>query len=176
MRRFTLPALALAIGLGIGVATAAGAPEEPRPEDVSRWCSVEQQGAHALAEDLRGRGRELDAREASLRARAQQMSAAEARLDERLSQLEAARSAIEAQLAEGDAAREERVAALVKMVEAGRAAQVAAMFGALDDALAVDVLERMNRAKAGKLLAALPPQKAAALAAKLTSPIAVALP
>ena len=47
------------------------------------------------------------------------------------------------------------------------------MFQKLDPKLAVDILNRMNRSKAGKLLTALPPDLAAALAERMTAPIAL---
>ncbi|MFN7145527.1 MAG: hypothetical protein ACK4YP_17260, partial [Myxococcota bacterium] len=79
-----------------------------------------------------------------------------------------------ASLAEADAAHEAHVASLVTMVESNRAGAIAPVVAGLEDALAVEVLDRMNRQKAGKLLAALPPERAAALATRLTRPVTAA--
>ena len=62
------------------------------------------------------------------------------------------------------------------MVEANRPSNIAAMFEALDEPLAVQVLDRMNPTKAGKLLAALNPITAARLAGKMARPVSPVVP
>lgn len=125
----------------------------------------------ALVDALDRRARALDEREHALTTRETALQAAEARLGTRLDELEAMRARLDASLAQADAAREARVAALVTMVESNRAGAIAPVVAGLDDTLAVEVLDRMNRQKAGKLLAALPPDRAAALATRLTRPV-----
>jgi len=165
----------------------AGPPADPAPAEpgaepgvrvippdagaVARWCTAEQQGAHALAEGLRRRERELDEAAKTLDLRHAEIAAAEARMVERLAALEAVRAEIDTLLAGADEASEARVTDLVKMVEANRASAAAPIVAELDSALAVRVLDAMNPQKAGKLLAELPPAKAASLAERLARPL-----
>ncbi len=148
----------------------------PDPASVARWCNAEQQGAHALAEQLRRREREIDEQGRALAMRAQEIQAAEEVLTLRLTELQKTRDQIEGALTQSDAVAEKRIADLVKMVEASRANAAAPIIAALDPALAVRVLERMNTQKAGKLLAELPPVTAARLAERFTTPISIEAP
>lgn len=181
MRRGWFAVLGLLAAVG-GVAGAAplvkDAQATPEPDVVTtiRWCGEEQAGNRALADQLRHRARALDEREHSFDARQAEFGVAQGRLDARLIELAALRASIDVRLATADAAREERVKGLVKMVESNRPATIAPMFSALEEGLAVDVLERMNRQKAGKLLGALAPAKAASLASRWTRPLAADLP
>ncbi|MDP2308292.1 MAG: hypothetical protein Q8P18_19895 [Pseudomonadota bacterium] len=153
----------------------AAAPAAPISPAVTAAPSVApQEGVRTLAAALERRVRGLDEREASLLAREQGLRDAQAKLDARLTELTAIRTAISADLDRADVRRETRVGALVTMVESNRASSIAPMFGALEVPLAVDVLDRMNRQKAGKLLAALPPARAAVFATRMASPIVVA--
>ncbi len=158
-----------------GLSTAGGAfannALRPSVTEVEAYCNVEAQGAHKLSEDLRHRERELEKREYAVAAAEAELKASEATLAERLKVLQDTRDEIAALLVQSDTAREEKVAALVKMIESGRASNVAPMFGELEPGLAVDVLNRMNRTKAGRLLVALPPSHAAQLAERMTAPI-----
>ena len=173
--------LALATALLGGVAAAVAAPPPgapavavaPVPDVVAamRWCGEEQAGNRTLASELRHRARGLDEREHSFDARQVELTAAEKRLDDRMTALTKLRAEIEASLVKTDTVREERVKGLVKMVESNRPASIAPMFSALEEPLAVEVLDRMNRTKAGKLLGALSATKAASLASKLTRPL-----
>jgi flagellar motility protein MotE (MotC chaperone) len=184
--------LALAVG-GIGLVTsliaasgtAIGAPTEgegrlsglvPDPGAVLRWCGQEQAGTRQLGEELSRRSRQLDERERTMADRESELRDAETRLEQRMQALAEARTQLEAQLQEADAERDARLTALVKMVESNRATSIAPMFGQLESDLAVQVLDRMNRKKAGKLLAVLPADAAASLAEKMTEPVAVELP
>ena len=164
--------------LGTGTAALANATTTPKPDvtAIEEYCTLEQQGAHQLAEDLRRREREVEGREHAADAQRAEMATAELRLQERLTAIEKTRAEVVALLGEADEERAGRIGALVKMIEANRPASASGMFAALDEALAVEVLDRMNRTKAGRLLAALPPAKAARLAERMTAPIAVELP
>lgn len=167
-----------ALGLGTGTAAWAGASLTKKPDvtAIEQYCSTEEQGAHQLADDLRRRERELDSREHAIAAQESEMATAEERLKGRLADLEKTRAELEALLGKADAARDARIAGIVKMVESGKASAVAPMFAQLPDELAVTVLDKMNRTKAGKLLVALPPARAAALAEKMAEPIPVVIP
>lgn len=166
--------IATVVGLaGVSVAAAAQASREPGPAEVLQYCTAEQVGARKLSDDLRRRERELAAQADALKTQTVEIADAEKRLTERMTELTAMRAELTTLLAAADGERDKRVAGLVKMVEANRAATVAPMFGALESPLAVEVLNRMNRTKAGKLLAALPPEQAAGLAQSMTKPVEV---
>jgi len=167
--------LALACLGGLLTAGGAFANNALRPTitEIEQYCDVQAQGAHKLGEDLRHRERELAKREYAVAAAEAELKSAETTLAERLKVLQATRDEIAALLSQADAAREEKVGALVTMIESGRASNVAPMFDELPAELAVDVLDRMNRSKAGKLLVALPPSKAADLAERMAAPISL---
>ncbi|MSQ03744.1 MAG: hypothetical protein EXR71_17970 [Myxococcales bacterium] len=164
------------IVLGLGTGTAAWAGRDPTASEIERYCSLEDEGAHQLAQDLLHRERELDGRADALDSQRAELAAAEARLTDRLAALEKARADIQALIGVADAARDARVDGIVKMVEANRAGSIAPMFAQLDEPLAVTVLDKMKRKKAGQLLAVLPAAKAAALAQRMAEPVAVDLP
>ncbi len=124
-----------------------------------------------LVDALGRRARGLDEREASIHAREQAIADAQKKLDARLVDLESIRARITAQLDEADVERTARIAGLVAMVESNRPSSIAPMFAALDPELGVAVLDKMNRQKAGKLLAALPPARASLLATRMASPL-----
>lgn len=177
-------ALALLLGAtGAGNASvppaAAPAPTvstEPDPASVLRWCGQEQVGTHRVARELDHRSRGLDERTRTLAARESDLLAAEKRLDERLTALTELRGSLSKLLDQTDASRNDKLAALVKMVEANRAASIAPMFQELDAELAVGVLDRMNRKKAGQLLGELPAPVAAGLAGRMTDPVRAEIP
>ncbi len=145
-------------------AQAEGGPQDRR----SRVDGVEE-----LAAKLNARERTVERREASLEDREADLAAAEERLMERMKALEDLRAAIDVQLQGLDEDEERRRKGLVVMVEKMKAKEAAPVVAALDKDLAVDVLDRMNRTKAGKLLAQLPAPVAAELAQRLTAPVEV---
>lgn len=169
-------AAAVVLGTGTVAWASAGADDRPSVTEIETYCDVEERGAHQLAEELRRRARELDSRESAIAGQESEMATAEARLQARLDALDATRAELTALLGTADAERDARIDGIVKMVEAGRPSNVAPMFAQLDIDLAVTVLNRMNRKKAGKLLTALDPSKAAALAEKMAEPIHVEIP
>lgn len=166
-----------ALSAGVGtVAWAQGATRPPNVADVERYCDAEEQGAHQLAEDLRRRTRDLDSRERSIALKEGELVKAEGRLKVRLESLEAVRAELIAMLSTAEDARDVRIAGIVKMVEANRPSEVAPMFSLLEEDLSVVVLDRMNRKKAGKLLTALDPAKAATLAERMAEPVKMDIP
>lgn len=161
------PAMLVATTVLVGMAAfaqAEGGPETRR----SRVDGVEQ-----LAAKLTSRERAIERREGSLEDREADLAAAEARLMERMEALEALRGVIDEKLEGLDEDEEQRREGLKVMVEKMKAKEAAPMVAALDKDLAVDLLGRMNRTKAGKLLAQLPPPLAADLAEKLTAPVEI---
>jgi flagellar motility protein MotE (MotC chaperone) len=142
-------------------------PDEAR-EDVPTGRSA---GYQDLAMRLKSREASIDRRERSLADREGDLNAVVERLDARLEELKAIREEIGTQLKEVDEETLERRNGLVKMFEGMRSKDSAAVMSELDGDLAVQVLDNMNRTKAGKLLAALSPVEAARLAEKMARPI-----
>lgn len=141
----------------------------PGPSDVT---NAEGRGMRAVIDALKARERALERRERSIDAREADLRQVETELEERLAELKELRESLGGLMEESDEVREERVRQLTKMVEAMRSKQAAGVFAELDDDLAVQVLRRMNKAKAGKTLAAMDPVRAALLSEMLTqSPI-----
>jgi flagellar motility protein MotE (MotC chaperone) len=133
-------------------------------------ASSQSPGLQQLADALETRERSLERREATLEAREAELRQVETELQAQVGELETLRGEIQTLLEQADGEREERVQALVKMTESMRSKDAAALLAEVDPDLAVEVLDRMNRTKAGKALAAMPPPTAAALAEDLTRP------
>ena len=117
--------------------------------------------------DLRQRRQELEARDAALSARESLLTAAEQKLAARVAELQALQKKLEAL----DAARKEREDAswngLVKLYEAMKPRDAATIFNDLDMPVLLQVVDRMKEAKAAPVLAAMQPDKARDLTAKL---------
>ncbi len=159
-----------------GSTDVAAAGAAPSAAETMRWCGEQVVGVRALADHLRRRAAQLDERERTIGLREAALREAAAGIEGRLVALEQAQTQIVAGLDADDLEREDRIKALVKMVESNRAGSIAPMVGELEPALAVTLLDRMNRTKAGKLLAELPAAQAAALASRMTNPIVLGLP
>lgn len=114
----------------------------------------------ALLEDLRARREQLDEREQVLDERKVVMEAAEAKLETRIGQL----SSLQGNLEQLDGARKQRQGAnwtgLVKVYEAMKPRDAAAIFDVLDIHVMLEVLDRMNERKAAAVLAAMQPERA----------------
>lgn len=145
--------------------------DAPDSQAVRAWCTNEERGILELASSIQTRTVALDEREQLLDLREAELDDAEKRIVARLEELKKLRTKIDDQLKTVDTQKEYKIAELVKMVESNRASAISGMFEALDETLAVKVLDQMSASKAGKLLAALGPQKAATLAEKMTQPI-----
>jgi flagellar motility protein MotE (MotC chaperone) len=136
-------------------------------------CPTAPAHLERISSALSRRARALDEREQSIADREASIREIETRVKEQVAQLEALKAAINAQLDTGDERRKERLAEVVKMVEANRPGTIAPMFIALEPDFAVEVLDAMNTGKAGKLLGALPAALAADLASRMAHPIRV---
>ncbi len=114
----------------------------------------------ALLEDLLSRSKQLDQREQALDERKVVMEAAEAKLELRINQL----STLQSNLEQLDGARKQRQGAnwtgLVKVYEAMKPRDAAAIFDVLDIHVLLEVLDRMNERKAAAVLAAMQPERA----------------
>lgn len=149
------------VGLGV---SALGAPEEDFAEVIRPSADRGREEVMAL---LSRKERVLERRESTLNAREADLRAAESQVEARLTELQELRSDIRVLLATLDEDREARVTHLVKMFESMRPPQAADILAVTEDAVALEVLERMNRSKAGKTLAAMEPDRAAFLAERI---------
>ena len=128
-------------------------------------------GMREVLDALKAKERALERRARSIEAREGDLRRVEDDLQARLDELATLRAELRELLEQGNAEREARVDGLVKMVENMRSKQAATVVSELEDDLAVEVLDRMNRGKAGKMLAAMDPSRAADLAEQLTVPV-----
>lgn len=133
-------------------------------------------GLQELAASLNARERALVRREEAFSQRESALRESEQRLDERLGELQGVRTEIEALLDGADTEQQDRVVSLVKAVETMRAKQAAAMLSQTEPELAVQVLDRMSRMKAGRALAAMNPIISARLAERMTQPVELGQP
>jgi len=117
--------------------------------------------------DLRQRRQELDNRDAAVAARESLLGAAEQKLAARVTELQALQTRLEAL----EAARKQREDAswqgLVKLYEAMKPRDAAAIFNDLEMPVLLQVVDRMKEAKAAPVLAAMQPDKAREVTTKL---------
>ena len=178
MKRSRLLTLAGAVSLAAVLPDLGHAEEAPAPEEQALTAVADEvpdlygsAGLRDLALRLNARQSAIERREQGLVAREADLRAVEERLIGRMAELTAIRTEIGAQLEEADAETIARRDGLVKMFEGMRSKDAAAVVGKLDAGLATDVLDAMNRTKAGKVLAAMPPAAAANLAEKMARPV-----
>ena len=130
---------------------------DPAPSEAER----------ALLTDLRARRAALDERVKVLDSREALAAAAERRLSDRVDQLTALQTKLEAM----ESTRRERDEAnwrgLVKTYETMRPRDAALIFNDLDQAVLLQVLDRMKEAKAAPVLAAMQPERARSITAEL---------
>jgi len=131
--------------------------QEPGPSGAER----------AVLMDLRARRATLDERAGALDQREALAAAAERRLTDRLDQLTVLQTRLEAL----DQTRRERDEAnwrgLVKTYETMRPRDAAAIFNDLDQAVLLQVLDRMKETKAAPVLAAMQPERARGITLEL---------
>ena len=124
-------------------------------------------GETAVLLELRHRREQIDAREAGVAQRESLLAAAEQKLATRIGELQA----LQKHLEELDAARRQREDAswqgLVKLYEAMKPRDAATIFDDLDMPVLLQVVDRMKEAKAAPVLAAMHPDKARDLTARL---------
>ena len=156
-------ALLLGAVAGYGVSVALGAPDDL---DAGLRSGTDR-GKEQLVLLLQRKEESLNRREQTITAREADVRAAEEQVERRIQDLQSLREQIRTSLEELDGDREARVAGLVKMFESMRPNQAAAILTVTEDDIALEVLERMNRTKAGKALAKMEPKRAAYLAERI---------
>jgi flagellar motility protein MotE (MotC chaperone) len=145
--------------------SAAGLP----PATQSAPAPAISDGERAVLLELRQRRQELDVRETAVAARESTLAAAELRLNARVSELES----LQHKLEDLEQARQQREDAswqgLVKLYESMKPRDAATIFNDLDMKVLLGVVDRMKDAKAAPVLAAMQPDKARELTAKLAA-------
>ncbi len=124
---------------------------------------ITPRGVHWVVDALKQKERSLSQREATLTAREADLRLAEKKIEQSLAELDALRSEIRAQIEQMDQQRLERVVGVVRMLEGMRPKDAAAIMSVTETDVAIQVLDRMSRTKAGKILAEMNPEQAAAL-------------
>lgn len=122
--------------------------------------SLAQPADPALAGQLAAREKELDRRDAALNDRQRLVDAAEEELQRRMTALENSRTALESSEQHTDQLRNDDADRLVKIYQAMRPEDAAAIFNILDLRVGVALLNRMNPRKASAIMEAMSPQRA----------------
>jgi flagellar motility protein MotE (MotC chaperone) len=141
-------------------------PDPAKPSEDSAAAPVTD-GERTVLLELRQRRQELDSREATVAARESLLAATEQKLVGRVVELQALQKKLEAL----EATRKEREDAswqgLVKLYEAMKPRDAATIFNDLEMPVLLQVVDRMKEAKAAPVLAAMQPDKARDLTAKI---------
>jgi flagellar motility protein MotE (MotC chaperone) len=145
----------------------AAAPAQFAPPGHSVQPAPVSDGERTVLLELRQRRQELDRRELALNARESVLAAAEQKLSARVEELSALQKKLEAL----EAAREQREDAgwqgLVKLYQDMKPRDAATIFNDLDMQVLLAVLDRMKEAKAALIMAAMNPDKAREVTARL---------
>lgn len=132
-------------------------PMADRPADAAPPVSDAER---AILLDLRRRRDTLDARAHALDQREANLAAADRRLGDRVQQLAALQTRLEGLEAERRQHGVENWAGLVKVYEAMKPREAAAIFDVLDMQVLLQVLDRMQARRAAPVLAAMQPDRA----------------
>ncbi len=124
-------------------------------------------GERTVLLELRQRRQELDTRDATLASRESMLMAAEQKLSARVVELQSLQKKLEALEASRQAREDAGWQGLVKLYEAMKPRDAAVIFNDLETAVLLQVVDRMKDAKAALVLAAMQPDKARELTAKL---------
>jgi flagellar motility protein MotE (MotC chaperone) len=139
---------------------AAAPPAEPVPGLVVPSEPPPSEAERALLLDLRSRRKELDGRAQSMEQREALLAAAERRMAERLKELSVLQTRLEALENNRRDRDEANWRGMVKTYETMRPRDAAAIFNDLDQAVLIEVLDRMKETKAAPVLAAMLPDRA----------------
>ncbi len=122
-----------------------------------------------MLQELRQRRQELDSREQAVAAREAVLQAAERKIDQRVAELQALQQRLEAL----NTARTQRQDAswqgLVKLYTSMKPRDAATIFDDLDMPVLLEVVDRMNERRAAPILAAMQPERAREITAKLAA-------
>jgi flagellar motility protein MotE (MotC chaperone) len=138
-------------------------PAEPAPGRVAKPDTVDLELVKHLSErreELEGRARTLDQREAL-------MVAAEKRIDQKVAELQSVRAKIQELLKTVDDKQRAQMESLVRIYETMKPKEAARIFEQLEPDVLLGVVERMKEAKTAPILAAMEPAKAKDLTTRL---------
>ena len=138
--------------------------------DVLSECSSD--GLKRVAWTLNMREQALDRRERMMAQREADLVTAQEELQRWIEELEGVRDEIAGML-NLHSDEDKKIQALREMVENMRPKQAAMVLSEVEVSLAVKVIDRMDRSKAGKAMAVMQAAKAAQIAKELTMPITV---
>lgn len=145
----------------------AAAPAPPAPSRDKTQLVPVSEGERTVLLELRQRRQELDRRELALNARESVLAAAQQKLSARVEELSALQKRLEAL----EAARQQREDAgwqgLVKLYQDMKPRDAATIFNDLDMSVLLAVVDRMKEAKAALIMAAMNPDKARDITARL---------
>jgi len=133
-------------------------------EERGSACAAE---AEELMEVLRKRSQVLDRREEELRMEEERLKELETELETRIAELRRIRQQIDEALAELRSIEKERLLRLAKLFENMAPEEAAARIDKLEPDLAIQLLQLIKARKAGKILAAIEPDKAAELSQRM---------
>jgi len=117
----------------------------------------------ALAE----RRKQIEERERALQEREALLKAAEQRITEKVNELKAIQAKLEGQVKKQENDRDEQLKRLVKVYENMKPKDAARIFEQLDDAVLLDVAERMKEVKLAPVLASMEPKRATTVTVEL---------
>ncbi|MCS6892029.1 MAG: hypothetical protein RMK64_04630 [Rhodovarius sp.] len=140
----------------------------PRGELPAPALAAAAEAESALFEALRQRRQELDRRAEDLAQRELLIAAAEQRLQQRIAELAALQARLEAEARAREAREEAGIRQLVRVYEAMRPRDAAAILDELEMPVLLQVIDRMREAKAAPILAAMRPDRARAVTSELS--------
>lgn len=150
------------------IAPAAG-PMPPGGSTMENGLAVDV--LQSMAEELRRRGRDLDARERAIGARAELMVTTERQLSAQIGKLEVLKAELEASLDQVNKDEEARLVQLVKVYEAMKAKKAAVVFDGMELPLLLRIVRRMRDAKVAAIVEEMAPETAHRLTTELAQPV-----
>lgn len=129
-------------------------PQIPGEESFTSPAEIE------VLESLTRRREDLDKREAALDMREKLLQTTEQRLDQKLAEVQKVQADIKTSVRTLNDQEAAQIASLVKVYEAMKPKEAAAIFQGLDRTILIDVSARMREAKMSAILAAMDPEKA----------------
>ncbi len=120
-----------------------------------------------LLQSLADRRRELEERERTLVQREGLLAAAEHRIERKIEELNGIKGEIEGLIRKYDKQEEEQLSSLVKIYETMKPKDAAKIFDALDMDILLQVIERMKASKTAPVLAAMTPERAKEVTARI---------
>jgi flagellar motility protein MotE (MotC chaperone) len=142
------------------VPSTVGAPAQPAQPAASEAPPPVSDSERAILQRLRQRRNEIDARESSVVARESVLTAAEQKLTVRVAELQALQQKLGGQFAAQKQKQDAGWQAMVKMYEAMKPKEAAAIMNELPMPVLLPLMDRMKAAKAAAIMEVMTPEKA----------------